>query len=37
MTTLSTIIKYEQTSAGDIKTRAIFNYEFPQKIYAVLE
>jgi len=37
MTTIVTILKYAMTGASDVRERATFKYEFPQKIYAVVE
>lgn len=36
-TTVTTIIKYEITGSSNVRTRPIFNFEFPQRLYVVLE
>ena len=37
MTTVTTILKYELTGASDVRVRPIFNFEFPVKLYAIVE
>ena len=37
MTTVTTIIKYALTGASDVRDRPVFNFEYPQQLYVVLE
>jgi len=37
MTEVDTILKYDLTGAGDVRERPIFNYEFQQQIYVIVE
>ncbi len=37
MTELTFDILYDMTQASDIRQRPIFNFEFPQQIYVILE
>lgn len=36
MTTITTIIKYNQIGASDTRERPSYNYEFPTKLYMVI-
>ena len=35
--TVSIIIKYEMVGASNVRERAAFKFEFPQKLFVVLE
>ena len=37
MTTVTTIIKYEMTGASNVRDRPVFNFDYPQQLYVVLE
>jgi len=37
MTDITNDIVYEMTQGSDVRQRPIFNFEFPQEIYVILE
>jgi len=37
MTTVTSILKYELTGSSNVRFRPIFNFEFPLKLYAIVE